>query len=160
MINVNDIIMQMELPVGPALRLNPAMLPSAWPSGSPLQRGVTSNWFAPHPHHMNHPFITSHVEGWRLAKINSSATKKKKGGKKRSFAVTRTRFQICSRELFAWEAALKIFLSYKLAYTSTVGLSETIMKDSGGWRLARLCGWKAGGVLTDAADVLKVTPFI
>lgn len=62
--------------------------------------------------------------------------------------------------LAAWEPALKLLLGYKLTYTSTIRLSETIMKDRSGWRLAQLRGWKAGGVLTDTADVLKMTPFI
>lgn len=113
-------------------------------------RRVTRNWFAPYPCHINHPFITSHEESWRLAKINSSQKKKTKEKRKKKsdhlFWYTRFLVYCCPA---ACEAFLKLLSSYKLTYTSTIKLSQTIRRHGARWRLAWSCSWKADGVLTD-----------
>lgn len=150
-INVNYIIMQMVPSVGPSLCLNPRL--AFWVTTTTR---VTSNWFAPS---LPHGSSIQHFTCWRLTSGKNQFISNKKKDHLLRLAHT-SRFVVERCCLAAWEPALKLLLGYKLTYTSTIRLSETIMKDRSGWRLAQLRGWKAGGVLTDTADVLKMTPFI
>ena len=144
--------MQVQLRWVPALLLTPSThTPTGLAFWVSATRRVTRNWFAPYPGHINHPFIISQGEGWRLAKINSSKKKKKTMRSDTHFSVSAV---VCLHV----RPLLKLLLSYKLTYTSAIRLSETIRRDGGGWRLAWSCGWKADGVLTD--EVVTMTAFI
>lgn len=120
--------MQMVPSVGPSLCLNPLMLPRALPSRSPLQHGspaidllrVPTTWIIHSALHV------LKADVWQ----NSIHQQQKKDHLLRLAHTSRFVVERCC--LAAWEPALKLLLGYKLTYTSTIRLSETIMKDSSG----------------------------